>query len=131
MIFVSVLIPVLQSIFANLVFEGGVPWFDVISFLLSFVVLACLLCMMSLAFVFHRSGRIGMGVLLLAAAIGLPCIVIFLLERNIREFSGMGLREMVNAAGFAFGFAVTQCLVLAIFYRLGYRMRKLSGSNEA
>ncbi len=125
MFLIAVLLLIAQRTFAGIGFQGSAPLIEIIVFVTLFGLLACLLCILSLALVFHPGSRLWSAALIVVSMLAAPALVIWILFSRTAIPGPIQLSYFVNASGFAASLAITQCATLALFYGLSFRMRPL------
>jgi len=120
----AVLIPLAQSAFSNPRFEGGAPWMEILCFLAVYMLLSCLVCLLSMAFVFAEKRRL-MNIALLAVAVllGSPIAACVMAA----SFSGfrIGLSSTIfNSIVYSTALSFALVSVLGIFRAFGYRLQR-------
>ena len=120
----AVLIPLAQGAFSNHRFEGGAPWGEILCFLAIYILLSCLLCLLSLAFIFAEHRRL-MNFVLLAGVVllGSP-IAICVLAATFNVFE-IGLGDSIfNSIVYSTTLSSALVSILGIFWAFGYRLQR-------
>ena len=106
---------------------GPVPWFGLITFLLFYVLIACLLTFLMLAAVFNQKHRLVFTFFLGLFLITAPFACIEVMDQT-RIFgpsgSGWEIELIARVSTFVWSLAFAIASVLSVFYAIGFRLLK-------
>ena len=120
----AIMIPIAQRTFGGASIDSSnAPWFELVSFIALYMMLAWLISMISIAIVFKRETRFRMVALMVIAVFLCPVFVSALLAFSFSSFRWQ-FDNAVYSVAFALALATGICSVLGIFYRLGYRLQR-------
>ena len=104
-------------------FEGGAPWLDFLRFLAIYMLLSCLICLLSLAAIFDGKRR-RLNFILLIAAVAIGSVVASLILCSFGPFQNYLGDTIFNSIVYSGSMAIGLVTVLAAFYATGFRFRK-------
>ena len=121
----AIMIPIAQRTFGGAyIGTGNGPWFELVSFIALYMMLAWLISLISIALVFKRETRFQMGAAMAIAVFLCPLFVAVFLAFSFPIIFSWKLDNAVYSVAFALALAIGICSVLGIFYRLGYRLQR-------
>lgn len=120
----SVLLVLGQNTFPKKEFEGGAPWLEILGFISVYMLLSCLVCLLSLASVFDK-GRRWLNMVLLAGAclIG-PVVAAVVMWNSFSDFRNSLGESIFNSIAYSASMALGLVAVLTAFYIAGYKFQK-------
>ena len=119
----AVLVVLAQNAFPKANFEGGAPWLDFLRFLAIYMLLSCLICLLSLAAIFDGKRR-RLNFILLIAAVAIGSVVASLILCSFGPFQNYLGDTIFNSIVYSGSMAIGLVTVLAAFYATGFRFRK-------
>ena len=121
----AVLITLAQVAFSGAEFDAEAPWFEIISFIAIYMLLSCLVCLLSLALVFGEKQRLlNIGMLLSVILIG-SLVAIGLLATNFQDFSSDLGEQFATSVFYCVLLSSELVAVLALFKSFGYKLQRV------
>ena len=120
----AVLVVLAQNAFPNANFEGGASRLEILDFLTIYMLLTCLICLLSLAAVFDGNRR-KLNFIFLPVVVAIGSVVASLvLSGSSRSFQNNLGDTIFNSIVYSASMAIGLVAVLAAFYAVGFRFRK-------
>ena len=120
----AVLVVLAQNAFPKANFEGGASRLEILDFLTIYMLLTCLICLLSLAAVFDGNRR-KLNFIFLPVGVAIGSVVASLvLSGSIRSFQNNLGDTIFNSIVYSASMAIGLVAVLAAFYAVGFRFRK-------
>lgn len=120
----AVLIVLGQNTFPQEDFRGGTPWLMITYFIAIYMLLSCLICLLSVATVFDQRRRWLNSVLLVGTVLIGAAIAAFILWSSFSEFSYDLSGNIFNSIAYSASLAITLVTVLTAFLVAGYKFQK-------
>ena len=120
----AVLVVLGQNSFPETEFEGDAPWVEISCFFVIYMLLSCLICLLSLATVFDQKRRL-LNLFLLAGVVlvgaNIAATIMFLNFSSFRyDLSG----NIFNSIAYSGALALGLVAVLAAFFAAGYKFQR-------
>ena len=120
----AVLVVLAQNAFPKANFEGGASRLEILDFLTIYMLLTCLICLLSLAAVFDGNRR-KLNFIFLPVVVAIGSVVASLvLSGSSRSFQNNLGDTIFNSIVYSASMAIGLVAVLAAFYAVGFRFRK-------
>ena len=122
----AVIVLIVKNVIPSGDWEGGAPWMQFIRFVTPYFVGICVLALLCTALVFSQGHR-RLLALVIGGVVITGSISLYLMPSNgLVGLSGVGMEIFVrNATLFFLGFSATMIGVLSVYYRIGFRLRKI------
>ena len=118
------LVVLAQNAFPKANFEGGASRLEILDFLTIYMLLTCLICLLSLAAVFDGNRR-KLNFIFLPVVVAIGSVVASLvLSGSSRSFQNNLGDTIFNSIVYSASMAIGLVAVLAAFYAVGFRFRK-------